>query len=311
MKTQNKSMSSKNMDKPVLITGASTGIGRKTTKLLSEREKIIYACARKEKDIAELDKLPNTTAFKLDVTKNDQISQVVQQIKDLDEGLYGLVNNAGIVNFGPIFTHAEEAVQEIFDINVFGVQRVTNAMLPFLFESKGRIVNIGSISGVLSGPFHGLYSMTKHALEAYSDALYGNLAEAGIEVSIIEPGNFKSEIGKTMYEKRKAEKEDLRIFMTDKQREMQLKEFEKNLSGPSPYPEPIAVAEAIFDALYSKNPKPRYLVTSNQRETEWVIRKMFQELTQMNFNHAHSYKREELVQMLDEALKARLEEGKA
>jgi short-subunit dehydrogenase len=303
-------MTSEQKDKPVLITGASTGIGRKTTELLIEKGKKVYACARKEKDIEELNKLPYTTAFKLDVTKNNQILKVVQQIKELDEGLYGVVNNAGIVNLGPIYTHAEEAVMEIFDVNVFGVQRVTNAMLPFLFDSKGRIVNIGSISGVLTGPFHGLYSMTKHALEAYSDGLYGNLAEAGIKVSIVEPGDYNTEIGKTLLEKRKVEKKELRIFMTDEQREMQLKEFEKHLSGPRPYPEPIAVAEAIYDALYSDNPKPRYLVTDNQEQTEWVIRKMFQELTQMNYNHQYSYTREQLAQMLDEALEARMEEGK-
>ncbi len=303
-------MSELNMDKPVLITGASTGIGRKTTELLIDKGKKVYACARKEKDITDLNELPNTTAFQLDVTNPEQISKVVQQINEIGGGLYGIVNNAGIVNLGPIYSHAEEAVMEIFDVNVFGVQRVTNAMLPFLFDSEGRIVNISSISGILTGPFHGLYSMTKHALEAYSDALYGNLAEAGIKVSIVEPGDYKTGIGKTLLEKRKVEKKELRIFMTDEQREMQLKEFEKHLSGPSPYPEPIAVAEAIYDALYSDNPKPRYLVTDNQQQTEWVIRKMFQELTQMNFNHKHSYERDELVQMLDEALKARSDELK-
>ncbi|MCG3220720.1 MAG: SDR family NAD(P)-dependent oxidoreductase [Candidatus Heimdallarchaeota archaeon] len=303
-------MSSKNIDKPVLITGASTGIGRKTTELLIEKGKKVYACARKEKDIAELNQLPNTTAFQLDVTKLDQISKVAQQIKELGEGLYGLVNNAGIVNLGPIFTFTDKAMLELFDINVFGVHRVTNAMLPFLFESRGRIVNISSISGVLTGQYFGLYSMSKHALEAYSDALFQNLGEAGVEVSIIEPGNFKSEIGKTYYEKRKAEKKEERLFMTDEQHEMQLDELKNYYAEPNLNPEPLAVAEAIYDALYSDNPKPRYLVTGKQEEAEWVMRKMFQELTQMNFNHIHSYKKEELIQMLDDALNARLNEGK-
>ena len=303
-------MKSDQMDKPVLITGASTGIGRKSVELLVEKGRKVYACARKERDIKELNQIPNTTAFKLDVTDNEQISKVIQEIKELDEGLYGLVNNAGIVNLGPIYTHSEEAVKEMFDINVFGAQRVTNAMLPFLFESKGRIVNISSISGILTGPFHGLYSMSKHALEAYSDALFGNLGEFGIKVSIVEPGNYKSEIGKTLLKKRKEEKKELRIFMTNEQREMQLKVFEENLSGPSSHPEPIAVAEAIYDALYSDKPKPRYLITDNQQETEWVVRKMFQELTQMNYNHKYSYNREQLIQMLDEALKSREDEGK-
>jgi len=303
-------MSQDNTAKPVLITGASSGIGRMTTELLSEKGKKVYACARKAEDIEELNKIPNTTALKLDVTENDQIAKVVQQVRDLDEGLYGLVNNAGIVNVGPIFTHADKAVLDLFEINVFGVHRVTNALLPFLLESRGRIVNISSISGVLTSPYFGLYSMSKHALEAYSDALKQNLKEAGIEVSIIEPGNFKSEIGKTMFEKRKVEKKELRIFMTEEQREMQLKEIEKNIAGSDLDPEPDAVAKAIFDALYSEKPKSRYLVTGKQEEAEWVMRKMFQELTQMNYNHVHSYSREQLIQFLDDALKARIEEGK-
>jgi short-subunit dehydrogenase len=300
-------MSHENFDGPVLITGASTGIGRKTTEILIDRGKEVYACARKNKDIQELNNLTNTTAFKLDVTKPNEIALVTQQVKDQGKGLYGLVNNAGIANVGPIFTHADEAMYDLFDVNVFGIHRVTNAMLPFLFESKGRIVNISSISGILTASFFGLYSMSKHAVEAYSDALYQNLKEAGIEVSIIEPGNFKSEIGKTVFEKRKKEKKELRILMTDEQRQIQLEEMEKNFAGLDLDPEPDAVAEAIYDALYSEEPKPRYLVTGNKEEANWVMRKMFLELSQMNYNHEHSFTREELIEILDEMLE-RVEE---
>ena len=191
-------------DKPVLVTGASTGIGRKTVELLIDNGKSVYATARRKEDLDELDKIENTTAIKLDITKPVEIQQAVKFIRERDTGLYGLVNNAGIANAGPVFTHSEEAMFEMFDINVFGVHRMTNAVLPFLFESgKGRIVITGSISGILTAPFFGLYSMGKHALEAYADALHLNLKESGIGVSIIEPGNFKSEIGKTMFEKRK------------------------------------------------------------------------------------------------------------
>ncbi len=287
---------------PVLITGANTGIGRKTLELLTSKGIEVYACARKEKDLKELDGLTNTTAIKLDVTKKEEIKQAVQQVKELGKGLYGLVNNAGIANVGQIFTHSEEAMYEMFDINVFGIHRVTTAMLPFLFESKGRIVNISSISGILTASFFGLYSMGKHAVEAYSDALYVNLKDAGIEVSIIEPGNFKSEIGMSMYTKRLDEKKDLRILMTDEQREMQLKEMKENFASPEPYPEPDDVAEAIFDALNSEMPKSRYLVTSNQEETNWVIKRMLFEMCQMNSNHKYSYSREEIIEILDQVM---------
>ena len=177
---------------PVLITGASTGIGRKILELLISKGIEVYAGARKDKDIEELNKIENVTAFKIDVTKPEEIQKAFEEIKKIGRGLFGLVNNAGIANVGPIFTHSEEAVYEMLNVNVLGIHRVTTAMLPFLFESKGRIVNIGSISGILTGTNLGLYSVSKHAVEAYTDALSLSLDDAGIKVSVIEPGNFKS-----------------------------------------------------------------------------------------------------------------------
>ncbi len=290
-----------NHESPVLVTGASTGIGRKTVELLIHRGKEVYACARKQADLDKLNKLENTTAFKLDVTKPAAISSVVKTIEKQGKNLYGLVNNAGILNAGSVYTHSEEAVYEMLNINVLGPHRMTNAMLPFLFKSKGRIVNISSISGILTGQFYGLYSMSKHALEAYSDALYQNLKEFGIGVSIIEPGNFQSSIGLNFIERKKQEKKELRLLMTDAQRKQQIKQIEERFGHYHDFPEPDAVAEAIYDALYSETPKPRYLVGS-RNEVEWVLKRMFVELAQMNYNHKHSLTRKELIQLLDEVL---------
>ena len=287
-------------EKPVLVTGASSGIGRKIVELLIDKGKEVYATARKGKDIEALSKLENTTAIKLDVTKPEEIAEAVHFIRKREKGLYGLVNNAGIANVGPIFTHSEEAMYEMFDVNVFGVHRMTNAILPFLFESKGgRIVNIGSISGILTGKSLGLYSMSKHALEAYTDTLYLSLKDIGIGVSIIEPGNFKSEIGLSMLNRIEREDKNLRHLMTEEQRKTQLKEIKDNF-GKDEDPEPDKVAEAIYDALYSENPKQRYLVTGNQEEARWVVSKMLYELSQMNTDHEHSFTRGEIIEMLDE-----------
>ncbi|MHA1219817.1 MAG: SDR family oxidoreductase [Candidatus Heimdallarchaeaceae archaeon] len=288
-------------EKPVLITGASSGIGRKTVELLIDKGKEVYAAARKEKDIETLNKLENTTAIKLDVTKPQEIAEAVHFIRKREKGLYGLVNNAGIADVGAIFTHSEEAMYKLFDVNVFGVHRLTNAILPFLFESRGgRIVTIGSISGILSGQLLGLYSMSKHALEAYTDTLYLSLKEIGIEVSIIEPGNFKSEIGLSMFNRIKKEDKSLRHLITEEQRKMLLKEVEDSFVEKDDDPEPDKVAEAIYNALYSKKPKQRYLVTGNQEEARWVMRKMLLELSQMNTHHEHSFTREEIIEMFDE-----------
>ena len=119
---------------PILITGASTGIGRKTLEFLTNKGIEVYAGVRKPKDMQELAKLDNVTPINLDVTKPKEIQEAVDKINVLGKGLYGVVNNAGIVNVGPIFTHSEEAMYEMFNVNVFGVHRVTTAMLPFLFK---------------------------------------------------------------------------------------------------------------------------------------------------------------------------------
>ncbi len=294
-------MVEKSAEKPVLITGASSGIGRKTVELLIDKGKEVYATARKEKDIETLSKLENTTAIKLDVTKPQEIAKAVHIVRKGEKGLYGLVNNAGIANVGSIFTHSEEAMFKLFDVNLFGVHRLTNAILPFLFESRGgRIVNIGSISGILTGQFLGLYSMSKHALEAYTDTLYLSLKDIGIGVSIIEPGSFKSEIGLSMFNRIKKEDKSLRHFITEEQRKILLKEIEDSFVAKEDDPEPDKVAEAIYDALYSEKPKQRYLVTGNQDEARWVMRKMLHRLSQMNTDHEHSFTREEIIEMFDE-----------
>lgn len=117
--------------KPILITGANSGIGRKTLELLIDKGYFVYAGARKEKDIEELNKLPNTLAIKLDVTNDEQVKQAINIIKKEGRGLYGLVNNAGIVDVGSLITFSMDMMLNMFDVNVFGVHRMTLAAFPF------------------------------------------------------------------------------------------------------------------------------------------------------------------------------------
>ena len=299
-------MSKENLDKPILITGSNSGIGRKALELLLKEGYFVYAGVRKEEDLQELNKLPNTLAIKLDVTNEDQIKTAVQIIKKEGRGLYGLVNNAGIAEVGPMITSSIDMMKNIFEVNVFGPHRMVLACLPFLKQPKGRIVNIGSISGILTGRFLGLYSMSKHALEAYSDSLIQDAVELGMYVSIIEPGNFKSDIGKNMYERMKKEQEGYRINMTDNQRKQQFKEVEKHFLNDQGFPEPDLVAKAILDAISSEKPKPRYLVTTKD-ETIWVLQRMFGELFQLNHNHVNTHSREELISIMDETYKLFIE----
>ncbi len=295
-------MSDKEELKAVLITGANSGIGRKTLELLIDKGYFVYAGARKDKDIEELNKLPNTLAIKLDVTNDEQVKQAIETITKEGRGLYGLVNNAGIVVFGPIITTSMEMMKDLFEVNVYGPHRMTLACFPLLRKSKGRIVNISSISGILTGKILGLYSMSKHALEAYSDTLIQNAADFDMNVSVIEPGNFKSDIGSNLIEKMRKEEESYRINMTAVQRKQQFKEVEEGFSTDHGFPEPFKVAEAIFDALFSEKPKLRYLVCGNEEEVKWVIKRMFVELLQLNHNHEYSFDKKVLIDILDECI---------
>ena len=108
--------------------------------------------------------------------------------------MYGLVKNAGVFTGGPLIETDIGELQWLFDVNVYGVYRVTQSFAPLIIESKGRIINISSISGVLDWPMGGPYSMSKHAIEAYNDTLALEMDRFGVGVSVIEPGNYKSDI---------------------------------------------------------------------------------------------------------------------
>lgn len=183
--------------KAVLVTGASTGIGRKISERLAADGYFVYAGARKEKDLAELDAIENVDSVRLDVTKPEEIAAAVETITKAGRGLYGLVNNAGIAITGPLAETTEEDFDFLFDVNVYGSYRVTRAFSPLIVQSQGRITTIGSISGILSARNLGVYSMSKHAIEAFADALAAEMAPVGVKVSVIEPGNYRSEIGAT------------------------------------------------------------------------------------------------------------------
>ena len=169
----------------VLVTGASSGIGRKIAERLAAEGWFVYAGARKAADMASLNAIRNVQAVRLDVTVQADIDAAVQTVRQGGRGLHGLVNNAGIAVLGPLINMEEQEMRTIFDVNALGPYRVTKAFAPMLIESKGRVVTVSSISGILSGPFLGAYSMTKHAVEAFSDALAAELARFEVRSSLI------------------------------------------------------------------------------------------------------------------------------
>lgn len=284
--------------KAVLITGASTGIGRNMAERLAEEGHFVYAGARKDKDLAELDAIENIKAVRLDVTKQDDVDAVVVLITEEGRGLWGLVNNAGVATSGPIAMMEDGDLDFVLDVNVNGVVRVTRAFIPLIVESKGRITTTGSISGILSSANGSAYSMSKHAMEAMVDSLARELADTGVQVSIIEPGSYKSMIRRTTVARIKKGIEAAGGTVTDDIKE----QMQKQVDREPTLAEPDAVSDAAMHALFSDEPRRRYMVVPDQFEAEITIRKIISEMVQLNEGHEFSYDRDQLVDMLDQAL---------
>lgn len=284
--------------KAVLITGASTGIGRNMAERLAEEGHFVYAGARKDKDLAELDAIENIKAVRLDVTKQDDVDAVVVLITEEGRGLWGLVNNAGVATSGPIAMMEDGDLDFVLDVNVNGVVRVTRAFIPLIVESKGRITTTGSISGILSSANGSAYSMSKHAMEAMVDSLARELADTGVQVSIIEPGSYKSMIRRTTVARIRKGIEAAGGTVTDDIKE----QMQKQVDREPTLAEPDAVSDAAMHALFSDEPRRRYMVVPDQFEAEITIRKIISEMVQLNEGHEFSYDRDQLVDMLDQAL---------
>lgn len=286
--------------KAVLITGASSGIGRNTAERLARAGYFVYAGARKDADMAELNAIENIMAVRLDVTKQDQVDAAVKLVEKEGRGLWGVVNNAGINIVAPMIEAEESDLDFLFDVNVYGVYRVTRAFAPLIIESKGRIVNISSISGTLSGYGYGMYSMSKHAVEAYTDSLSREMENLGVFVSAVEPGNYRSEIGVTRCKRLLADTdaEPYRYFEDYRQERRQRCKDWLDEGSPNDSPEPDAVAEAVEHALFSDKPRYHYLVVPEQRQAGWTILKAMEELLMLNGGQPYSYSQEELIALM-------------
>lgn len=185
---------------PILITGASTGIGAACALRLAARGLPVFAGVRRAADGAALQAhYPALiTPVTLDVTDEASIDAALTVIRAAtgERGLGGLVNNAGIAIGGPLELLPMSELRRQFDVNVFGVVAVTQACLPLLRMARGRIVNMGSIAGRVALPFIGPYSMTKSALKAMTNSLRLELDAAGIDVIVVEPGAIATPIWK-------------------------------------------------------------------------------------------------------------------
>ena len=291
--------------KAVLVTGASTGIGREIAETLARDGHFVYAGARKQKDLDALNAIENIQAVRLDVTIQTEIDAAVETVREGGRGLHGLINNAGIFVGGPLIEIGMDDFHWLMDVNVYGVVRVTKAFAPLIIESKGRISTVGSIAGILSGRFSGPYSMSKHAMEAFTDTLATEMAKFDVQVSVIEPGNYDSDIAKTA-----------RARMSGKGASFEGSYYEEEMTAwassdtwdRSIYKGPEEVAAAAVDAMFGENPVRRYMVVPNEKEAGWTIGQAINELVQLNEWQEYSYTREQLIEKLDAAMAPPAEE---
>jgi NAD(P)-dependent dehydrogenase (short-subunit alcohol dehydrogenase family) len=191
-----------------LITGASTGIGRATALRLATTGWTVLAGVRDSDAAESLERAApggRVRALTLDVTDPAQIAAAVEQLPE--DGLDGLVNNAGIGIGGPLELISDEDLRRQFDVNVFAQIAVTRAMLPALRRARGRIVFISSIGGRVALPFTAPYGASKHAIEAFGDALRVELHSSGVQVALVEPGSVATPI----WDKGRAEADRIRI----------------------------------------------------------------------------------------------------
>ena len=235
------------------------------------------------------------------MTVQSEIDAAVETVRNGGKGLYGLVNNAGVAVMGPLVEIPDSDVEFVFDVNVYGPYRVTKAFAPLIIESQGRITTIGSISGIVSRVFYGPYSMSKHAMEAYTDSLGAEMEKFGVKVSIIEPGGFNSKIGSTTYQRMMADGFNVDDSLyKDEWEESWLLEDGGNFDMQNNVP--AEIADAVVDILESESPKVRYMIVGDQESAELTVHKAMEEMVQLNEKQAHTLSRDELVAMLDELL---------
>jgi NAD(P)-dependent dehydrogenase (short-subunit alcohol dehydrogenase family) len=253
----------------VVVTGASTGIGRATALHLAEKGYRVFAGVRKQKDADSIkaEATGNLTPLTIDVTKAASIADAEKKVRRAvgKAGLYGLVNNAGIADGGPIEFLPIEDFKKVVDVNLTGQVAVTQAFLPLVRRATGRIVFITSIGGKIATPFMSPYSATKFGLEAVADALRREVKPWGIEVVVIEPGSIATPIwGKGQESidanRKKAPPEAERLYGA------QVKQMEKVTRETAERGiEPVKVGKTIRRALEARRPRTRYLVGTDAK----------------------------------------------
>lgn len=240
------------MKKIVLITGASSGMGKETAIYLNTHGYKVYAVARRIDNMKELETLGIKVAF-MDITDDESINNVVSSIIDAEGRLDILINNAGFGLYGAFEEVSIQQARGQLEVNLIGLARLTQVVIPFMRKQKaGKIINISSVGGKMVGPFGAWYHVSKFGVEALSDALRLELESFGINVIVIQPGGIQSEWSSIAMNNLKSSVHDSVYESAIRKVLLSNDKLEKHYSKPS------VIAGLILTAIQSKKPKARY-----------------------------------------------------
>jgi NAD(P)-dependent dehydrogenase (short-subunit alcohol dehydrogenase family) len=248
----------------VVVTGASTGIGNACALHLDRIGFRVFAGVRRDEDAERLRSQGSErlTPVKLDVTDAESIRVAADQVTAAlgDEPLSGLVNNAGIAVSGPVEYLPIEEVRKQLEVNFIGQVAVTQAFLPLLRRSRGRVVNIGSVGGEVALPFLSPYAASKHALEGFSDSLRREVERLGVHVAIVRPGAIQSSI----WERGNAAADEVLATVPPEAMEVYGDAVRGARAAANQRAQEAIpaqeVADVVEDALTTDKPKTRYVV---------------------------------------------------
>ncbi|WP_243544219.1 oxidoreductase [Pseudodesulfovibrio tunisiensis] len=252
--TQGETKMGRSSNKVALVTGASSGMGRDIAKKLLKDGATVYVVARRVEQMHDLESL-GAKALKMDITKEEDILAVVRKIGKDHGGVDILVNSAGFGMYGAMEETTIDDARYQFEVNLFGLARLTQLVLPAMREKRsGKIINISSVGGKVHTPLGSWYHATKYALEGWSDSLRIEVEQFGIDVVIIEPGAIKSEFADVMTGPmvKRSGKGPYRKMVEGLIAATREAEAKGRMSAPG------VITNLVMKAVHARRPKTRY-----------------------------------------------------